>query len=192
MKVVLATHNKGKIKEFQNAFQEFDIDFLSASDLDLQAPEENGQTFEENAYIKAFSVYEQTGLASLADDSGLSVNALNGDPGVYSARWAGPQGDFSSAMQRIVNELQPYDDWTASFQCSLAFVQGDTAPLFAYGEVKGKIVWPPAGSNGFGYDPIFEPDAYPNKTFAELDIQQKQSISHRGQAIANLIHKYFT
>ena len=192
MKLVLATHNPGKVKEFRNAFSSFGVEILTGADVGAPEPEETGNSFHDNALIKALATYRHSGIPSLADDSGLCVNALGGDPGVHSADWAGPDKDFVKAMREIKDRLEGHEDWSASFKCVLAFVCRPDDPEYFEGQMDGKIVWPPRGNHGFGYDPFFVPDERPDKTLAELDVEDKQALSHRGRAIQSFVTNKLT
>jgi XTP/dITP diphosphohydrolase len=188
--LVMATHNAGKLREFRDLLAPLGIEVLSATDLNLDEPEETGTTFTENAIIKAKAAALHTGLPALADDSGLAVHALNGDPGVYSARWAGAHKDFNMAMQLVLNKLADHADRTAHFACVLALCWPDTHVEIAEGRVMGTITPAPRGNGGFGYDPIFQPDGHTH-TFGEMDKAAKHGISHRGNAIAALLAHVF-
>lgn len=180
-KIVIASHNQGKVREITDLLAPYGLSFTSAADLSLEEPEETGQTFEDNAILKARAAAEASGLVALADDSGLAVNALGGDPGIYSARWAGPDKDFNLAMQKVEEGLNGQTDRGAAFICVLALAWPDGRTQTFEGRIEGDLIWPPRGDRGFGYDPIFVPKGY-DKTFAELDYSLKQSISHRAQA----------
>ena len=188
--IVLATHNQGKIKEFSMMMKPYGIEVLSASELGLAEPEETGKTFEENAILKAKAGAEATGKVVLADDSGLIVKALDNAPGIYSARWAGPEKDFTKAMNRVNEELGCNVDRRAAFIAVLAMVWPDGYVVSVEGRVEGEIIWPPRGEKGFGYDPIFQPNGK-DKTFAEMSAEEKKSMSHRGIAFEKLIENYF-
>ena len=182
-KIVLATHNAGKVREMQAILAPFGIEVLSAGDLNLSEPEENGQTFIENARIKAVAAAKESGLPALGDDSGLCVHALNDRPGIYSARYNEPKKNgFMYAMEKLNEELGTAADRSAHFSCALvmAWPDGDTAEF--EGRVDGKLQWPVKGSNGFGYDPMFVPDGY-DLSFAELPSDVKNTISHRARAL---------
>lgn len=182
-KLVVATHNAGKAREIAQLLKPFNLEILSAADLNLPEPEETGATFAENALIKARAAAQASGLAALADDSGLCVNALNGAPGVYSARWGGPQKDFGLAMKKVEEELGEAKDRSAYFICVLALAFPDGTEEIFEGRVDGTLSFPPRGEKGFGYDPIFIPDGH-SRTFAEMEPDAKQSISHRAKAFA--------
>jgi XTP/dITP diphosphohydrolase len=188
-RLVIATHNKGKWREFA-ALLEFHVNtILSAADINLPEPEETGATFAENAILKARAAAKRVENVALADDSGLCVNALNGAPGIYSARWAGPDRDFDMAMKRVHDELGDAKDRSASFICVLALAWPDGHVETAEGRVNGNILWPPRGNQGHGYDPIFVPVGHA-QSFAEISPEEKDAISHRGIAIRELIRKY--
>lgn len=182
--VALATHNPGKLAEFARLLAPHGVTVKSASDLHLPEPEETEVTFSGNAALKARAAAEASGLAALADDSGLAVAGLDGAPGVYSARWAGSERDFSAAMARVRTELEArgVTDFSAAFVCVLAFTRpGWTAPALFEGRVEGRLVFPPRGAGGFGYDPIFIPHGA-DRTFAEMEPAEKQTFSHRARA----------
>lgn len=185
-KLVLATHNPGKVIEISNLLKVFEIKVLNAGELGVVEPEETGVTFEENALLKAYWSHKNTGFSSLADDSGLVIPALNGEPGVYSARWAGPDKDFQIAFNRIQAKLGDINETAAYFVCALALVIDEKQVVCVRGECHGKIVFPPKGGNGFGYDPIFIKNGM-HQTFGEIDSELKHSISHRAEAFEKLI-----
>ncbi len=182
-KLVLATHNKGKVAEMSDMLSPFGVEVVSAADFGLEAPEETEDNFIGNALIKARYVCAQTGLPALADDSGLCVNALNGDPGVYSADWAGPEKDFDRAMQMVQDKMGGADDRSAYFISVFAFVLPDGTEQIFEGRCTGNLVWPARGEGGFGYDPIFVPDG-DSRTFGEMNMEEKKSYSHRAKAFA--------
>lgn len=182
---VLASHNQGKIKELMEILRSRDIDLKGAGELDLAEPEETETTFEGNAALKAEAACRATGLVCIADDSGLAVDALNGDPGIYSARWAGPDKDFSSAMERVHRELGDQAR-TARFVCVIAVARPGKAVQTYRGEVIGDIVWPPRGDAGFGYDPVFRSEGEA-RTFAQMSADEKRAMSHRARALAKMI-----
>jgi len=189
-RLVIASHNPGKITEISALLAPFGVNTVSAGALGIPEPEETGDSFEANAALKAGAAAEVTGLTALADDSGLVVPALGGRPGVYSARWAGPAKDFRTAMERVHRELGDRDR-SASFVAVLALAwPGGDAELFR-GEVEGRLVWPPRGDRGFGYDPMFVP-ANSMLTFGEIDPEQKHRISHRARAFAKLVEGCFS
>ncbi|GAB4225569.1 MAG: RdgB/HAM1 family non-canonical purine NTP pyrophosphatase [Kiloniellaceae bacterium] len=189
-RLVLATHNKGKYRENAALLAPYGLEVLSAGDLGLPEPEETGATFEENAVLKARAACAATGLPAIADDSGLSVTALNGEPGIYTARWAGPQRDFFVAMKRVHEELGDSADRSGFFVCNLSVAWpdgqggvGDTASF--EGRVEGTLVWPIRGERGFGFDPMFQPKGF-DITFGEMDPEKKEAMSHRAVAFAKL------
>jgi XTP/dITP diphosphohydrolase len=185
-RLVVASHNEGKVREINDLVGPLGYRPVSAASLKLIEPEETGATFVENALIKARAAAKATGLLCLADDSGLEVKALGGAPGVVSARWAGPTKDFNIAMQRVHNELGDALDRSARFVCVLALIRPNGEEVICEGEVKGEIVWPPRGHNGFGYDPIFVPNSR-WQTFGEMDAAAKHGMSHRARAFAKLV-----
>ena len=177
-KLVLASHNQGKLREFSELLAPYKIDVVSARELDLPEPEETGVTFAENAMLKASAAAEATGLPALADDSGLEVACLNGAPGIYSARWAGPEKDFAAAMQRVADAARAAGGWhgggapVANFNATLALVWPEGTSEVFEGKVFGSLQWPPRGDAGFGYDPMFQPDGA-SKTFGEMSADEK-------------------
>ncbi|MBB4659890.1 RdgB/HAM1 family non-canonical purine NTP pyrophosphatase [Parvularcula dongshanensis] len=188
-RLVLASHNRGKLAELRALLDPLGISVLSAADAGLEAPDETGETFEENAALKARAAVEATGQPALADDSGLSVDALGGAPGVYSARWAAPDGDHSPAIARVERELGEQDG-TARFVCVLALAWPDGHVETARGECHGRLVFPPRGEGGFGYDPIFVPEGA-ERTFGEMGPDQKRAFSHRSHAMTAMMEKVF-
>jgi len=187
---VLASHNAGKIKELRDILAPRGIALKSAAELELPEPEETEPTFEGNAALKARAACEATGLVCLADDSGLAVDALDGAPGIYSARWAGEPRDFGRAMQRVHDELGEAADRTARFVSVIALARPDGSISHYRGEVAGTIVWPPRGTGGFGYDPVFCP-AGESRTFGEMAPEEKRALSHRARAVAAMIAAEF-
>jgi XTP/dITP diphosphohydrolase len=187
--LVLATHNKGKIGEIERMLGPYIQDFDNEYELGLDEPEETGVTFEENASLKALAAARATGKVSLADDSGLCVVSLNGDPGVYSARWAGPKRDFSVAMKKIETALDGVEDKSAAFVCVLALAWPDGHVETVRGTVEGHLVFPARGTHGFGYDPIFVPEGF-DQTFAEMKSEEKHKLSHRAQAFERLLELF--
>lgn len=179
-KLVLASHNKGKLAEFSTLLADFGITVLSAGDLDLPEPDETETTFAGNAALKAVAAAKATNLPALSDDSGLCVSALGGAPGIYSARWAGPDKDFPAAMARIHDGIGP-DERDAWFICVLCLAFPDGTTHLFEGRVNGQITWPPRGEKGHGYDPIFTPEGE-TRTFAEMEEAEKNAISHRARA----------
>ena len=194
-KLVLASHNAGKLEEIRALLAEHPVEVVSAGELGLPVPEETETSFEGNARLKASAAAKATGLPALADDSGLEVEALRGAPGVYTADWAEtPKGrDFDMAMQKVWDRLEEIGaDFPrrARFCSTLAMAWPDgTDEIFA-GTVEGQIVWPKRGENGHGYDPIFRPDGYA-ETFGEMDPEEKNEISHRAVAFRKLVEGLF-
>jgi XTP/dITP diphosphohydrolase len=186
--LVVASHNPGKVREIKELLAPFGIVTTGAAELGLPEPEETETTFAGNAALKARAAAKASGLPALADDSGLAVSALDGAPGIYSARWAGETKDFSFAMQRVERELKEKGakDFSAKFVCALALVEPGKEPEIFEGEVHGHLVFPPRGTKGFGYDPIFVADGM-NETFGEIDPAQKHAMSHRARAFAKLV-----
>ena len=186
-RLVVASHNPGKVREIAELVAPRGLDVVSAAELRLAQPEETGSTFAENARIKAVAAAQASRLPSLADDSGLEVEALGGAPGIHSARWAGPKKDFTVAMQRVADEIRARGGWDgaaaprANFTAvlSLAWPDGETAAF--EGKVYGHLVWPPRGARGFGYDPMFVTDG-DTLTFGEMEPDAKHAISHRARA----------
>lgn len=187
-RLVVASHNAGKVREIAALLAPLGVEAVSAASLGLLEPEETETTFAGNAALKARAAAEASGLPALADDSGLEVFALNGDPGVYSARWAGPEKDFAAAMQRVRDALQAAKaaDRSARFVCALALAEPGAAVEVFEGEARGVIVWPPRGDQGFGYDPIFEPDGE-TRTFGEMSHDEKLPLTHRARAFEKLV-----
>ena len=188
--LVIATHNPGKLREITELLQPFGTQVLSASELGLPEPEEDGLTFTANAEIKALAAVEGSGKPALSDDSGLVVPAMAGKPGIYSARWAGPKKDFNMAMCRVHNELGDKNP-RACFVAALALSWPDGHLELFEGTVHGTLVWPPRGDFGFGYDPMFQPDGY-DITFGEFEPSAKHAISHRADAFSQLVAACFT
>jgi len=190
--LVIATHNAGKMREIKALFSGFGINILSASELGLDEPDETDTSFIGNALLKARAAAMSAGQPALADDSGLCVTTLDGAPGIYSARWAGPKRDFSLAMTAVETALAKTGngDSSAEFVCALALVWPDGDEVCVEGRVKGQITFPPRGKHGFGYDPIFQPDGY-QISFGEMDPDAKHAISHRADAFAQLLARCF-
>ena len=190
-KLVIASHNQGKIRELRDLLDPLGYDLVTAGDLDLPEPEETGTTFEANAELKALASAKAAGMPALADDSGLAVDGLDGAPGIYSARWAGPQRDFGMAMELVEKALreQSPDNRKARFVSVICLAWPDGHTEFFRGEVEGTIVHPARGTQGFGYDPIFQPDGY-ERTFGEMSAEEKHgwtpgdaaALSHRARA----------
>ncbi len=184
-RLVVASHNPGKVAEIEALLAPYGISTVGAAALGLAEPAETGRTFEANAELKARAAAEASGLVALADDSGLVVPALDGAPGIYSARWAGAGKDFHPAMARVQRELAQRDRH-AHFVAVLALARPDGEVATYRGEAHGHLVWPPRGERGFGYDPIFVPDGY-DMTFGEMDPELKHRISHRARAFEKLV-----
>jgi XTP/dITP diphosphohydrolase len=185
-RLVAATHNPGKARELA-ALLNGRFEVVAAGALGLAEPDETEQTFVGNALLKARAAAEASGLIALADDSGLSVRALGGQPGIYSARWAGPDKDFARAIGKVEQRLEETgdDDPFAWFTCALAVAWPDGPAVVVEGRVDGALTFPPRGGLGFGYDPIFIPDGH-DQTFGEMDPLAKAAISHRTLAFAKL------
>ena len=188
--LVIASHNPGKVREIADLLQPFGTEVTSAVDLGLAEPIETGTTFAANAELKARAAAEASGQLALADDSGLVVAALAGEPGIHSARWAGPDKDFRAAMQKVEDELQGKNDRRAHFACALALCWPDGNLETFDGAVHGTLVWPPRGTEGFGYDPVFVADGH-DLTFGEMDPAEKHRISHRADAFRKLVDACF-
>lgn len=184
-RLVVASHNAGKVAEIAALLAPFAIVTLGAAELGLPEPDETGGSFRDNAELKARAAALRSALPALADDSGLAVAALGGKPGIYSARWAGEGRDFAAAMARVERELAGLGDRSAAFICALALCWPDGHCETVEGRVEGTIVWPPRGSRGFGYDPIFQA-AGRDLTFGEMDSDEKHRISHRADAFRKL------
>jgi len=178
-RLVIATHNPGKLAEMRELLAPYGIDATSAGELGLPEPDETGMTFRDNARIKAEAAAKATGLPAFADDSGLAVDTLGGDPGIYSARWAGPKKDFHFAMLTVDHKLR-----TASFVSALcvAWPDGHTEDFEA--RVDGTLVWPPRGDQGFGYDPMFLPNGH-TRTFGEMPSEEKHGLPPRGKGLSH-------
>ena len=182
MKIIAATKNKNKLREFGEILKGFEIISQEDAGVDIDV-EETGTTFEENSMLKAKAIFDATGIAAIADDSGLCVDALGGEPGVYSARYGGEGYDDSGRVQLLLKNMQnvPDDKRTARFVCAITLVGADGV-ITARGECEGKIDYEPKGENGFGYDPVFFVEKY-GKTMAEVSPEEKNAISHRGKAL---------
>lgn len=197
-RLVLASHNKGKLVEFQELFEPFGLEIVSAAELDLPEPEETGTTFAENARIKAHAAAQASGMLALSDDSGLCVDALGGDPGVYTANWAGPDKDFGHGMKRVEDALQAANATSPSqrqahFMATLCLAHPDGRDVLFEGRVDGTIVWPPRGERGHGFDPVFMPAGY-DITFGQMASEAKhswapgeQGLSHRARAFSKFV-----
>lgn len=188
-RLVIASHNPGKVEEIEALLMPYGVAAIGAGALGLPEPEETGASFEANAALKARAAAAASGLPALADDSGLVVPALDGAPGLYSARWAGPTKDFRIAMERVQCELGDKSR-QAHFVAVLALGWPDGGIETFRGEIHGRLTWPPRGERGFGYDPIFVPDGY-DETFGEIDPELKHRISHRARAFAKLVEACF-
>ncbi len=188
--LVLATHNDGKVQEIGKWLADYVAEFRTAAELGLDDPEETEDSFVGNAILKAQAAAQESGLPALADDSGLAVTALNGDPGIYSARWAetgqGDDRDFDAAMQLVQDKLGDADDRSAAFICVLALAWPDGHTETFEGRVEGQMIWPPRGKQGFGYDPMFVPDGE-DRSFGEMDPSEKKAMSHRANAFDKLV-----
>ena len=186
-RLVAATHNAGKVRELKDLFEPLGFEVVSAADLNLDEPDETEFTFEGNALIKARAACKATGAPALSDDSGLSVDALGGQPGVFTADWAGKPRDFYKAMEKVERALHDVDatDRSAAFHCCLAVVWPDGHEALFHGIVKGELVWPPRGDRGFGFDPVFVADGE-TETFGEMDPAKKHAMSHRADAFEKL------
>ena len=192
-RLVIASHNKGKVREIAALLAGRGLDVVSAGELDLPEPEETGTTFVMNAELKARAAADLSGLPALADDSGLCVDALGGDPGIFSARWGGESKDFGMAMtlvERALAATGPAPARTAHFVCALALAWPDGHVEWFEGRVDGTLVDPPRGDKGHGYDPMFVPDGH-DRTFAEMDDTTKNEISHRADAFRQLVAAVF-
>jgi XTP/dITP diphosphohydrolase len=189
--LVIASHNPGKVREIAALLATFGAKVVSAGELGLDEPIETGATFIANAELKARATAAASGLPALADDSGLVVRALSGDPGIYSARWAGPDKDFGLAMQKVEDGLRDKKDRSAHFACALSLCWPDDGHMETFeGFVNGTLVWPPRGDRGFGYDPVFMADG-DDITFGEMNPSRKHQISHRARAFRKLVDACF-
>ncbi|WP_371068748.1 XTP/dITP diphosphatase [Sediminibacillus sp. JSM 1682029] len=187
--LIIATKNKGKVEDFRNLFLKYNITIKSLLDFDESIPdiEETGETFEENAALKAETIAERFSLPVLADDSGLEVDALDGRPGIYSARYAGLEKSDQANIDKLLEELKtiPEEERTARFVCVLAVARPGKPTLFKRGTCEGRVADQPTGENGFGYDPVFYPKGS-TKTMAEMTPEEKNQISHRKNAMKQL------
>ena len=184
-RLVLATHNPGKVVELAELLGPLGLDVISAGELGLDEPEETGSTFIANAELKALAAAKASGLPALADDSGLCVDALGGAPGIYSARWAGPGKDFTVAMARVRDALDLEGPRSAHFICALSLAWPDGHVESVEGRVDGMLTWPPRGDNGFGYDPMFIMDGK-SRTYGEISRAEKEADNHRARAFVLL------
>lgn len=189
-KLVIASHNAGKVREIGELLAPFGVEVVSAGALGLDEPEETGTTFVANAELKAHAAAKAANLPALADDSGLAVECLDGDPGIYSARWAGPSKDFAAAMALVNDRMGANSDRRGRFVCALALAWPDGQCETFEGVVEGEMVWPPRGAHGFGYDPMFQPQGRA-ETFGEMDPTAKHEISHRADAFRKLVAACF-
>lgn len=195
-KLVIATHNAGKVREIRALLGPYGVEAVSAAELDLPEPEETGTTFLANAELKAMAAADLSGLPALADDSGLCVEALGGEPGVYTANWAETADgtrDWALAMRRVEEKLAalgPDASRSAYFVSTLALAWPDGHVEWFEGRVDGTLVWPPQGEAGFGYDPVFVPEGE-TRTFAEMAFEEKQATNHRARAFAKLVAAVF-
>ncbi len=191
-RLVIASHNPGKLREIAELLAPFEVEVVSAAELGLPEPEETGTSFAANASLKARAAVESAGIPALADDSGVSVTALGGAPGIYSARWAGPGKDFKLAMQKVEQELAACGaaDRGAAFICALTLAWPAGTEAAFEGRVEGQLVWPPRGTQGFGYDPMFVPEGY-DITFGQMEPAAKHAISHRARAFEKLVAAVF-
>ena len=188
-KLVIASHNEGKVREIRALLAPYGIEPVSAGSLGIPEPEETGTSFAANAELKARYSADMSGIVALSDDSGVCVDALHGDPGIYSARWAGEDRDFGVAMARVNERLEaagPEAGHDAHFVCVLALCWPDGHVESFEGRIEGTLVWPPRGDRGFGYDPMFVPFGR-DQTFGEIDPDEKHSISHRADAFRKLV-----
>jgi len=189
-RLVIASHNAGKVREIGELLSPFGVAVSSAGELGLPEPEETGESFVENALIKARASAQASGLPALADDSGLSVDVLGGAPGIHSARWAGAEQNFDAAMQKIMEATADFEAVRAHFVCALALCWPDGHTETFEGSVHGSLPWPPRGEKGFGYDPMFIP-VNETRTFAEMEPAEKHAISHRADAFHQMVAACF-
>ena len=199
-KIVVASHNEGKVREIRDLLRPYGLETVSAAELNLPEPEETEETFSGNAKLKAVAAAKASGLPALSDDSGLAVDGLGGEPGIYAARWAelphieketyGQRRDFDMAMWHVNERLGENGDRRARFICALclAWPNGETSVY--EGTVEGEMIWPPRGEKGFGYDPMFQ-QLGATKTFAEIEPEAKHAISHRADAFAKFLADQF-
>jgi XTP/dITP diphosphohydrolase len=191
-RLVVATHNPGKVVEINDLVRPYGLDAVSAGELGLPEPDETETTFAGNARLKAVAAATASGLPALSDDSGLEVDCLGGAPGIYSARWAGPTKDFQLAMKKVADEITQRHGWTApgppaNFTCALCLAVPGRAPQIFEGRIAGHLVWPPRGTRGFGYDPMFMAVGH-TQTFGEIAPEAKHAISHRAIAFAKFVN----
>jgi len=188
-RLVIATHNPGKLAEMRDLLAPYGIAAVAAGELQLAEPEETGKTFAANARIKALAAAKAAGLPAFADDSGLAVDALGGAPGIYSARWGGPDKDFRLAMNKVQTALMKAgakapDQRRAHFVAALCLAWPDGHVEEFEARVDGTLVWPPRGTKGFGYDPMFKPDGF-EQTFGEMDAQEKHGLPPKGKGLSH-------
>ncbi len=200
-KIVVASHNEGKVREIRDLLVPFGLETVSAAELNLPEPDETETTFAGNARLKAVAAANASGLPALSDDSGLAVDALNGDPGIYAARWAelprtevetyGQRRDFDMAMWHVNDQLKDKTNRRARFICALCLAWPNSDTAVYEGTVEGEMIWPPRGDKGFGYDPIFQ-QLGKTLTFAEIDPAAKHAVSHRADAFAKFLADQFS
>ena len=190
--LIVASHNEGKVREIRELLKVFAITVKSAGELDLPEPDETEETYTGNAILKAKAAAVASGMPALADDSGFELMAINKAPGLYSARWAGPDKDFGFAMNKVNDAFiaSGSEDTHCRFVCALSIVWPDGHDETVEGIIDGDFVWPPRGENGFGYDPVFVLRGE-TKTFGEVDPEWKHSVSHRAKAFAQLLDRCF-
>jgi XTP/dITP diphosphohydrolase len=188
VKVIIATHNRGKVREIADLMKGLPVEWLSASDFpDVPPTVESGDTLEENSLLKAQALSKAAGLPAVADDSGLFVDALKGEPGVHSARYAGPKCNDADNVKKLLEEMVEVKDLErgAAFRTVVTIVWPGETPVYLAGEIKGKITKNPKGTAGFGYDPVFQPEGY-DRVFAEMTLEEKNAISHRARAFVKV------
>ena len=188
MKVIAATKNKNKLREFSEILKGYEVISQEEAGIDIEV-EETGETFEENSYLKAKAIYDATKIPAIADDSGLMVDAIGGEPGVYSARYGGDGLDDEGRVELLLENMKnvPKEERSARFVCAITFIDGERI-IKVRGECEGEIIYAPAGENGFGYDPVFYMNEY-KKTTAEMSAEEKNAVSHRGKALRELAQK---
>jgi len=190
--LVVASHNQGKVREIRDLLAPFALKIASVAELDLPEPEETEKTYRGNAKLKAAAAASASGMPALSDDSGFEVAAINNSPGLYSARWAGPEKDFSMAMEKVHASFlaSGSQDKNCRFVCALSLVWPDGHDETVEGTIDGEMVWPPRGNRGFGYDPMFRPIGH-DLTFGECDQDWKHQVSHRANAFDQLLKRCF-
>ncbi len=191
-RLVVASHNSGKVREIRELLAPFALEVASATELSLPEPEETEKTYRGNAKLKAAAAAKASGLPALSDDSGFEVTAINNAPGLYSARWAGPEKDFTMAMNKVHASFvaSASQDTRCRFVCALSIVWPDGHDETVEGHIEGEMVWPPRGDKGFGYDPMFRPLGH-ELTFGECDPNWKHEVSHRADAFRQLLKRCF-